>query len=85
MTRIAPDSKGQDREVIREAYRKIPKCGDCGTKESTMWIRGVTIMELTAKTTYMGDLFLCDVCAFHLARILLMDVGHTFEKWKPTK
>jgi hypothetical protein len=80
MTRISPDTRTQDRDVIQEAYGKVPICQDCGIKESTIWIRSVTIMELTAKTTYIGDLFLCNVCAFHLARILLMDIGHSFEK-----
>jgi len=85
MTRIAPETTTQDRDVIREAYGKIPKCQDCEKREATIWTRNVTIMELTAKTTYIGDLFLCDVCAFHLARILLMDIGHAFQKWTPPK
>lgn len=76
MTRLI----GDDRLIIREAHNgQIPKC-DCGA-ESTIWIRGVTIRE-TEEIDIMGNLFVCDRCGFHLARIILSDIGHNFPKAK---
>ena len=80
MTRIAPDGKRDDREVIREAYGKIPKCQECEEAEATIWIRHVVVMYIKTNKAVMGDYFVCDACAFHLARILLQDIGHSFPK-----
>jgi len=66
MARI-DESRPIDREAIKGVYKKVPRCSDC-TDEATIWIR-----------TGIGDLFLCDVHAFHLARILMMDIGHIGE------
>jgi len=68
MTRI-DDENPMDRDMIRSTFGHYPTCKDC--KElATIWIR-----------LYMADskddnLFLCDAHAFHLARILLQDIGH---------
>ena len=49
------------------------KCHDCG-KRATVWIQRGT----------GGHLFLCDTCAFHLARIILQDIAHAkLEQTKP--
>ena len=42
------------------------KCEDCSRRATIHIHRGQS-----------GDLFLCDTCAFHLARIILQDIGHT--------
>lgn len=61
-----------DKLMIEEAYGKIPKCVQCGKttrKVATIWIRGYSEVK-------GGSMFLCDDCAFHLARILMIDIGH---------
>ena len=64
MVRIAPDGNPSDRQAVRDSKTgKMPKCEECA-KEATIWIR------------LKGDLYLCDTHAFHLARILMMDIGH---------
>jgi len=67
LTRI----EGQEYRVIKEAYGKIPTCEHCGKTEATIWIRGLGKNNI--------DLFLCDPCAFHLARIIILDIGHVKE------
>ena len=68
MVRI-DDQNPTDKLMIEEAHGKIPKCTECGRKVATIWIRGYSEERGTS-------MFLCDNCAFHLARILMLDIGH---------
>ena len=68
MTRI-DDENPTDRNAVRGAYKgKQPECV-CG-RPATIWVRG---------HCGEGEMFLCDLCGLHLARIILHDLGHPKE------
>jgi hypothetical protein len=65
MVRI-DDKNPVDKYALEGGLGYHPDC-ECG-KPATIWIRASP-----------QDLFFCDVCAFHLARILMEDIGHPAE------
>lgn len=73
MARI--DGRGQfsyDPSVLKNAYKEFPHCCNCDAR-ATIWIQ---LNELDAGEIPAADLFLCETHAFHLARILMQDIGH---------
>jgi hypothetical protein len=69
MTRI-DDQNPRDRDCVRETFGRHPLCSTCKDL-ATIWIRLGQVEGLE-----VADLFLCDIHAFHLARILMIDIGH---------
>jgi hypothetical protein len=73
MSRI--DGKGiwsYNSDVLDRVYPKPIHCANC-QKAATIWIR---LNDLDAGKIKHADLLLCEAHAFHLARILMQDIGH---------
>jgi hypothetical protein len=69
------DGKGlhsYDPSVFGRVYPKPIHCAQCENL-ATIWIR---LNDLNAGQIKAADLLLCEAHAFHLARILMDDIGH---------